>query len=287
MKITKYILAAFTLALGLASCMNDFDEPSFDKAPYGNNSIGEPNMTIAQFKEKYKTALHTESPTEITEDIILGGVVVSNDETGNVYKQLVFCDGSGNEGNEAMLLGINASGLYAYLPRGQRIALNLKGLSMGCYGNLPQIGVPYTNNKGNIAVGRMSEKVLKKHIKLVGEPSNDYAEMTPADLTESWMTSDNRETLPRYVRLKGVTFQEADGKKTFAPEEEMVSATNQVVNRTVKVGSKKIVFRMSTYADFANMVVPTGKLDITGILTCFNSDWQFMLSSDKDIVPAE
>lgn len=285
MKITKYILAAFTLALGLASCMNDFDEPSFDKAPYGNNSIGEPNMTIAEFKEKYNTELHTESPTEITEDIILGGVVVSNDETGNVYKQLVFCDDS--ETGESMLIGINASGLYAYLPRGQKIALSLKGLSMGCYGKLPQIGTPYINNKGNNAVGRMSEKVLKKHIKIVGEPNENYAEMTPTDLTEEWMTSSNRETLPRYVRLKGVTFQEADGKKTFAPEEEMVSETNQVVNRTVKVGSKKIVFRMSTYADFANMVVPTGKLDITGVLTRFNDDWQFMLSSDKDIVPAE
>lgn len=285
MKITKYILAAFTLALGLASCMNDFDEPSFDKAPYGNNSIGEPNMTIAEFKEKYNTELHTESPTEITEDIILGGVVVSNDETGNVYKQLVFSDDS--ETGESMLIGINASGLYAYLPRGQKIALSLKGLSMGCYGKLPQIGTPYINNKGNNAVGRMSEKVLKKHIKIVGEPNENYAEMTPTDLTEEWMTSSNRETLPRYVRLKGVTFQEADGKKTFAPEEEMVSETNQVVNRTVKVGSKKIVFRMSTYADFANMVVPTGKLDITGVLTRFNDDWQFMLSSDKDIVPAE
>lgn len=279
MKIVKNIFLASVAVMALASCMNDFDEPGLKNPPFGNNSIGEPNMTITEFKEKFSKELFETSPTMITEDIVLGGVIVSNDETGNVYKQIVISDG-----DDAMLIGTNAVGLYSYLPRGQKVAIDCKGLSIGSYGELPQIGTPYTNNKGVIAIGRMSEITLKRHIKLVGTPNKECSEMIPADLEEAWLTSTNKKCLPRYVRLKGVSFNEADGKRTFAPESEVV---NNAVERTVTVGKKNIIFRLSSYADFANSVIPQGKFDITGVLTCYYDNWQFMLSSDKDLVPAE
>lgn len=59
----------------------------------------------------------------------------------------------------------------------------------------------------------------------------------------------------------------------------------------MKIGKQQIIFRLSNYADFAKMVMPTGKLNITGVLTRYKTSskdvWQFMLTSDKDITPAE
>ncbi|MBQ7947395.1 MAG: hypothetical protein IJ277_04440 [Bacteroidaceae bacterium] len=280
MKTIKNIFFLVMAMFAFTACMNDFDTPHFDTPPFGNNAIGVPNMTISEFKEKYRAQLLAATPTEITEDIIISGVVVSNDITGNVYKQVVISDGE-----DAIILGINTSGLYATLPIGQMVTLSCKGLSMGGYCYLPQIGVPYNTEKYGIQIGRMSKQVLEEHIKLIGEPNENYSELVPVELTEEFLSnSANKDLCPRYVIMKGVEFQGADGKEVYVPGDE-------IQERYVKIGKQQIIFRLSNYADFAKMVMPTGKLNITGVLTRYKTSskdvWQFMLTSDKDITPAE
>lgn len=178
-------------------------------------------MTISEFKEKYRAKLLAATPTEITEDIIISGVVVSNDITGNVYKQIVISDGE-----DAIILGINTSGLYATLPIGQMVTLSCKGLSMGGYCYLPQIGVPYNTERYGIQIGRMSKQVLEEHIKLIGEPNENYSELVPVELTEDFLSnSANKDLCPRYVIMKGVEFQGADGKEVYVPVMRYRSAT--------------------------------------------------------------
>ena len=95
-----------------------------------------------------------------------------------------------------------------------------------------------------------------------------------------------------YVELKNVKFKEADGERLYAPEEEQISETNNAVERNVYVGSQKVIFRLSTYADFANVAMPKDTLNIKGVLTRYrnpgknndeNDFWQFLLSSTADI----
>ena len=91
MKAIKY-LSILALSLIATSCMNDFDEPQFNEPPFGNNEIGEANMTIEELKTKYSSTISGNSVKQITEDIIIEGVVVANDESGNVYKQFIIND---------------------------------------------------------------------------------------------------------------------------------------------------------------------------------------------------
>lgn len=280
MKTIKNIFLMGLALFTFASCMNEFDAPYFENPPYGNNTIGEANMTITEFKEKYKKELLASAPTEITENIILKGVVVANDETGNVYKQLVI-----NDGNDAIILGVNTSGLYATLPIGQMILIDCKGLAMGGYCYLPQIGVPYNTQKYGIQIGRMSEKTFKEHIKIVGEPNPYYSDLVPMELTAEYLADNkNKDLCPTYVIMRGVEFKEADGKAIYVPGDD-------IEERHVNLGGKEIIFRLSNYADFAKEVMPTGKLDIKGVLTRYKTNskdvWQFMLSSTADITPAE
>ena len=65
-----------------------------------------------------------------------------------------------------------------------------------------------------------------------------------------------------------------------------MALTANCANRAIE-GHSDIVVRTSTYADFAAMPMPTGRVDITGIFTRYNNTWQILLRTDKDIETAE
>ena len=273
MKAIKY-LSILVLSLIATSCMNDFDEPLFNEPPFGNNEIGEATHTIAELKAKFASIITGNSVQLITEDIIIEGVVVANDESGNVYKQIIINDATG-----AMVIGINDVGLYAMAPKGQRVRIACKDFYIGGYGKMAQIGALY-----NGKVGRMNKNVYPKHVRLIGIPDPTQEEMQPTVIDESFFTNDNKNSLAKFVRLENVIITEANGTETWAPEEKKNSSN--VVERNIKVGNTKIVLRMSTYADFANETIPTGSLNINGVMTRYNDYWQFVISHTTDIETA-
>ena len=275
MKAFKYLSLLAVLLVAATSCMNEFDAPKFDNPPYGNNEIGEANITIAELKEKFSKSIEGNSCEEVKEEIIVEGVVVANDESGNVYKQFIINDSTG-----AIIIGVNDVGLYATMAIGQKVRIACKGLHIGGYGKMAQIGGLY-----NGSIGRMNKSVFPKHVRIIGTPDTTQPEMTPELIDESYFTDENMKSLAKFVRIENVKFVEAtDSTVKWAPEE---LAYNNVVERNIKMGKKNIVFRMSTYADFANDVLPMGELNINGVLTRFNNYWQFVLSSTNDIEQVE
>lgn len=270
MKAIKY-LSILALSLIATSCMNEFDEPLFSEPPFGNNEIGEANMTIADLKKEYASTISGNSVKQITEDIIIEGVVVANDESGNVYKQFIINDETG-----AMVIGVNDVGLYAMVPKGQRVRIACKDLYIGGYGKMAQIGGLY-----NGKVGRMNKNIYPQHVRLIDIPDPTQAEMQPELIDDTFFTDANKNNLAKFVRLENVTITEANGTELWAPEEKKNSSN--VVERKIKMGKTNIVLRMSTYADFANEVIPTGSLNINGVMTRFNDYWQFVISHTTDI----
>ena len=270
MKAIKY-LSILALSLIATSCMNEFDEPLFSEPPFGNNEIGEANKTIADLKAEYASTISGNSVKQITEDIIIEGVVVANDESGNVYKQFIINDETG-----AMVIGVNDVGLYAMVPKGQRVRIACKDLYIGGYGKMAQIGGLY-----NGKVGRMNKNIYPQHVCLIGIPDPTQPEMQPELIDDSFFTNENKNNLAKFVRLEGVEIIEADGTALWAPEE--LKNSSNVVERNIKIGNTKIVLRMSTYADFANEAIPAGELNINGVMTRYNDYWQFVISHTTDI----
>ena len=270
MKAIKY-LSILALSLFATSCMNEFDEPLFSEPPFGNNEIGAATHSIAQLKEKYNSTITGNSVQQITEEIVIEGVVVANDESGNVYKQFIINDATG-----AMVIGVNDVGLYAMVPKGQRVRIACKDLYIGGYGKMAQIGGLY-----NGKVGRMNRYVYPQHVRLIGIPDPTQEEMQPTVIDASFFTNENKNTLAKFVRLENVSITEANGTETWAPEEKKNSSN--VVERNIKMGNTKVVLRMSTYADFANEAIPTGNLNINGVMTRYNDYWQFVISHTTDI----
>ena len=275
----------------VTGCMDDdWDTPNAEalNKAYGNQEIAETNViTIGSLKEKYDSVINasTNSYKQITEDVQIKGRVVGNDIGGNIYNEVSIDDGTG-----AILICISQGGLFSYLPVGQEIVVDLKGLYIGGYGKQAEIGMPYTNAKGNSYVSRMSRVLWNKHFKLTGVADASKVVAEEFDVSkrtkEEYFTANNG----KLMTIKNVEFTNADGKTTFAPSEEKDAANS--VNRGLSqngkpIATSSIVVRTSSYADFAAKQLPTGKLNITGVFTRYRTTWQILIRDERDIQPAE
>ena len=297
MKKTKYIkfLVAAMLLGGLAtSCMDDdWNDPTGEVAPYGNNDIVEDDAKMISIKElKAKTvdlipSSQANDTVRITEDWQLKVRVTGNDIQGNIYNQIAVQDESG----EGLLICIQKGGLFGFLPVGQEILVNLKGLYIGIYGNNVQIGVPYTNASGRTFPSRMNINVWNEHFKILG--AADASKVVPEifDVSKLKDVAYVKSHRGKLMTLENVEMDGADGKQAWAPEADKDAGNG--VSRTVKINGKAqklMVVRSSTYADFAAKAMPTGKVNLTGIFTVYATNpskygytWQILLRSDSDI----
>lgn len=291
MKNIKYLLMLVLACSLFAGCMDDdWDTPNAEalNKAYGNQEIAETNViTISSLKEQYESVINasTNSYEQITEDVQIKGRVVGNDIGGNIYNEVSIDDGTG-----AILICISQGGLFSYLPVGQEIVVDLKGLYIGGYGKQAEIGMPYTNAKGNSYVSRMSRVLWNKHFKLTGVADASKVVAEEFDVSkrtkEEYFTANNG----KLMTIKNVEFTNADGKTTFAPSEEKDAANS--VNRGLSqngkpIATSSIVVRTSSYADFAAKQLPTGKLNITGVFTRYRTTWQILIRDERDIQSAE
>lgn len=275
-------MAALLLGLSVNSCMDDdWDNPTGDIPPYGNNDLQETNVvTIAELKDMYSFALQEQTDTaRITENVQIKARVTGNDVGGNIYNQIAVDDGTG-----ALLICINFGGLWSYLPVGQEILVDLKDLYIGTYGNQPQIGTPYTSNSGYTSPSRMSHTLWNEHFKLLGEADASKVDTLEFDMSKVDDTEYMEENCGRLMVVRRITLPQANGERTFAPAD--AATSGNAVNRMVS-GTTKLVVRTSTYADFAGTAMPEGKVDIVGIFTRYRDTWQILMRQDGDFKQAE
>lgn len=275
-------MAALLLGLSVNSCMDDdWDNPTGDIPPYGNNDLQETNVvTIAELKDMYSFALQEQTDTaRITENVQIKARVTGNDVGGNIYNQIAVDDGTG-----ALLICINFGGLWSYLPVGQEILVDLKDLYIGTYGNQPQIGTPYTSKSGYTSPSRMSHTLWNEHFMLLGEADASKVDTLEFDMSKVDDTEYMEENCGRLMVVRGITLPQANGERTFAPAD--AATSGNAVNRMVS-GTTKLVVRTSTYADFAGTAMPEGKVDIVGIFTRYRDTWQILMRQDGDFKQAE
>lgn len=274
----------------MASCMgSDYAAPGLDpdNAPWGNNEITETNVvSIADLKARYASTIASNGYVKIEEDMQIKGVVTGNDYAGNIYQQIPVQDETG-----ALVVGVSASALHGFLPEGQEILIDLKDLYIGGYGEQCQIGSVYTSpNTGKTGIGRMDRYTWQKHFRLIGEADVAKADALAEDFDPSKMTDASymEANAGKLMTIRRVSFLNADGKSVFAPADGSVALTSNCANRALKeYSSKNIVVRTSTYADFAQEIIPEGTKDIKGIFTRYYDTWQILLRSTDDITDSQ
>ena len=286
MKYLKLALLALVAVFATASCMDDdWKEPNSETSPYGNNSIQETNVvTIAELKAKYgpkqKDAIN--DTVRIADGTQIKGIVTGNDIEGNIYSQIAIQDESDKPG---IIISVAQVGLSGQLQIGQEVLINVGGLYYGTYRSQPQLGVAYhDSSKDQNYPSRISRADWQNRFKVIGKPdaskikvqvfsTNPDAskgELNIADLIQADVAYKYAGCL---VTLKDVEFVKGDGTTTLAPEAEGKDLGYGVTRyfKGYDKTNKQIGIRTSCYADFAAELVPQGKLDVTGVLSCYKS----------------
>ena len=287
MKKIKFIALAF-LALTLGSCMGDgYADPDLTEkvpaSPWGNNSLREKNViSIADLKTQFATVINSDNGyKQIEKDMMIKAVVTGNDISGNIYNQVSVQDASG-----AIIIAINGSGLSGYLPVGQEILVNLKGLYIGSYKKLPQIGGVNTKlSDGSLGMGKIERAIWNEHFKILNPGEADASTVVPEefDLTKLTDAAYMDANVGKLMTLKKVKFASANGTNVWAPDDTNTSLELIDAETGKKISSSNLVVRNSGYSKFANEVVPQGVFDITGIFTRYNNTWQIVLRSTDDL----
>jgi hypothetical protein len=268
-KFFRPALAAIVLGVALitvtASCNKEFDQPPVYVAPTITA-----NTTIKQLK-----ALLTAPGTvaQITTDAIIRGIVIGDDKSGNLYKSLVIQDATGG-----ILIRMEGTNLFTSYPIGQEVFVKCKGLYLGDYNKLIQLGGGVDNSGTTPSATTIPSALFSQYI-VIGSAGNV---VQPKVVTVADLTTDLQDSMQnRLIKLVGFEFAAADTTKTYAN-----ATTNPPgsVNFVLKnCAGNSITLRNSGFADFAAISVPNGNGSITAIYTVFGSTKQLTIRDTSDV----
>lgn len=254
LKLSGFLILAVVFVI--SGCRKKFDEPPVAELP-----LLEANATVADLLAKRD--LTTNIPAEITTDLVIKGVVVADDRSGNFYKQIVVQDSTGG-----INISIDAFNLYNNFPVGREVWIRCKGLYVWNNNDLPSMGISQ-----DPSLSRIPEALLSEY--LVGG-ARDQAIPLKARTFATLVDTD----LNTLVTFDEVQFDGADAGATYANPITQFSENRKIVGCN-QFG--EIILRSSGYSDFAGAVTPKGSGKITAVYTIYNGTQQLVIRDLEDV----
>ncbi len=269
---------------------DDFDPDSF--------------ITIAELKAMYEPG----HPFVIEDDIVIKGQVTTSDAEGNLYRTMYIQDNTAG-----IEIKMGKTGLYNMYKQGQWVYVKCKGLSLGAYGRMVQLG--YEDMTGNYETSYIDVQLLIDLHILKGKPDKPVEPIvvtSPDDIL-------SEKYVGMYVTVKGLSYgnevfciiydkydnstylsEGTHGIDSWAFSEEgfaeyltkgYVSNPEDYepafysVSQYFNLGGADLQVRTSGYAEFADSKLVSsgitdanaGRISLTGIMTVYNDNYQFLL----------
>ena len=245
-----------------SSCKREFTDPP----PTGAPDIVA-NTTIADLKSRLTS---TGTTVAITDDVILEGVVVMDDRSGNFYQQIAIQDSTGG-----ILLRLAGNNHFNNYPVGRKIYVKAKGLYLGEYGRMIQIGGGVEPGGGGVTL--LAYNLQDQHI-IKGELNQP---LSPRIVTVSQLgTSLQDPYVNTLVKLEGFEFASGELNKNYADDDQ---SGNRIIQGCTNPTTNRLTLRTSNYANFATIPVPQGNGEIIGIYSIFNNTKQFTIRDTTDV----
>ena len=268
------LLAAASVAF-IGCVKKDFENPP-------NTNGYDPQLTvthsIAQLKAMngaYVSSTNYDT-TLINDDVVISGIVVADDRSGNYYKQIVIQDSTGG-----IAIDINTYSLYNDYPVGRKIYVKCKGLFLGYNGGTPELGESVTEQKSlnGISTGQLSAHLVKADI------GHEVKDTVVSFAAIKAINNSNSPLINRLVTVAdSVEFVSPSGLTYTDPS----ATTNRYISTcALTAPNTTITVRTSNYANFHAVALPTGRGKIRGILTIYKTTSttpQLILRDTSDVM---
>jgi len=219
------------------------------------------------------------TPSAPIADVIIEAYVTSNDTDGNFYKSISFQNlpNSATTPIIGFSVSVNKPMLFAdgFTP-GRKVYIKLNGLAIGKVFGSIQIGIADSTTSTGIAGIEPTD-----YLNYLFPSSTIVAEDTLVrhmNLATASLDA-NQNTL---VEVDNVQFAASSLGRTLYDVNSGGYATNHNFVDAENGGTPRII-RISQYATFSVDNVPAGRGNIRGVMTKYNSDYQFMIRQKSDL----
>jgi len=239
-------------------------DQQFDEPPFGEIAVETPEVTttISELKAMHIFGTYV----TIEEDIVIRGIIIADDKSGNLYKRLVIQDDSGG-----IELNINGVDLYNSLPEGREVFINCKDLVMGDFAGVIGLGgVVGETASGQPRLNGIEEILLDQYV----TKGSTNQTITPTNKSISALNTSDISTL---VQIDNLEFEDSELGKTYADFE---TNTNRFIQ---DCNGENILIRTSGFSNFYNQTLPDGNGTITAVFNVFNDTKQLLVRRPAEL----
>jgi len=210
----------------------------------------------------------------IDSNIYVEGYVISSDEGGNFFEELIIQDKPENP-TAGIRVSVNVNPLFTKYNFGRKIFVKMQGLTVGITNGVGAIGTVDGNRVGQIQESQAEEVLLR---------TSEVADIVPLPVSISDF-SDDLENL--YIQLDNMQFPRSsvlvDEPLTFAAEPNDQFDGERVIE-SCDTGNTTIV-STSTFSDFRFLTLPTQSGSMAGVLSrdFFDEFYIFALNTPEAI----
>jgi hypothetical protein len=231
------------------------------------------DSTLQKTKEVAQIPASTNISQYLADDII-EAYVTSSDEGGNFYKSISM---QTLDGSKAFSVPVDVTSTFINFEPGRKVFIKMKDLYTDVSNGGMRIGGIYVNSSNVPSVGRLSESLYKTVL------SRSCTIVPESDLVKTLTVAQakNDAVINTLIEIDAVQFSDAAITTTYYdPNNDLGGATNHLL---VDADGNSVIFRTSSFANYAGKPVATGRGKVRGVMTKFGSDYQFVARTERDI----
>lgn len=261
--IQSALLFAF-LGTALTACVNgdDYNTPNLECS----------ETSLVKTKEVSEIPAAATVAQYLGDDVI-EAYVTSSDEGGNFYKSISF---QTLDGSKAFSVPVDVTSTFINFSPGRKVMIKMKDLYTDIRDGGMRIGGIYVSN-GSAQVGRMTAaqftNALNRSCTVVSE-EDLVQHVTIAQAKTDAM-------LNKLIEIDAVQFSNSAITTTYYnASQDVGGATNHLLE---DAGGGSVIFRTSSFANYAYKPVATGRGSVRGVMTKYGTDYQFVARTENDI----
>ena len=259
LKINTLIL--LLAVVSFVSCVQDdeFDVPNGDATEL--NIPATDIVTINALRSAWEQELITNGNATLTfnEDFagkFLEGYVISTDETGNFFEEVILQDKASNPTTGVKLV-IDSNPLFGRYDFGRRVYVELNGLSVGIENGVLTLGIESAGSIEPIAESQMDTFIKRDAM---------VAEIVPLPMSFADFSEDKTNLFVRLTDVQFIRSQALGNNPLTYAGEASDEFDGERILESCATGATTI-FSTSTFASFKSQELATGRGTIDAILT--------------------